>query len=142
MALQDRNNLISEPFVMSGDAEVVDGITIEASQGAITTGAVLGEVTADPGVYKLCVSTATDGSQLPVLLLATADVANSASQQAGMSAYRFGLFNEDALDFGSTTTLDSRIVLQTNFSITLRTALRYAGIRLVSASSLTGYENT
>lgn len=141
MTVQSRNDLNNEPFVLEANAEVVNDITIAASQGAITTGAVLGEVTATPGTYKVCVHTATDGSQLPKLLLATPDVADSGSVTANLSAYRSGLFNEDQLDFGGTTTLDSRLVIESNIDLTMRDALRMFGLRIAPAISESGYEN-
>jgi len=143
MTIQARNDLNNEPFVLGDDAEVIDDITIEASQGDLEVGAVLGEVTADPGVYKLCDHTATDGSQLPKLFLAE-EVADNVAQQSGKSAYRFGLFDENQLAFGGTTDLDSRLVLSTDDSLdaTMRDCLRMFGLRTAPGVSVSGYENS
>lgn len=140
MTIQARTDNTNEPLVLSDDAEVIDGITIEAAQGALTAGAVLGEVTADPGVYALVDHTAVDGTQLPKLIL-SADLANDAAQQTGISAYRLGMFAAEKLTFGGTTTLDSRLVIQTNIDLTMRDALRMFGMRTATTLSLTGFEN-
>lgn len=103
---EDNNN---EPFVLDASAEVIDGVSLTASQGAITRGAVLGEVDATPGVYSLCDIASTDGSEIPKLLLATLDVADDASPTTGLQAYNGGLFDENQLVFGGTTDLDSRL---------------------------------
>lgn len=140
MAIQSRVDNVNEPLVIGYDAEVIDGITIEAAQGDLLAGAVLGEVTADPGVYALCDSAAVDGTQLPKLILSQ-DLANAVGQQTGQSGYMFGLFAAEKLTFGGTTTLESRLVIQTNIDLTMRDALRMFGLRTANTVSLTGYEN-
>lgn len=140
MTVQARIDNNNEPLVLSDDAEVISGITIKAAQGDLLAGAVLGEVTATPGVYALVDSTAINGTQLPKLIL-SADLANDAGQQTGQSAYRLGVFAEEKLSFGGTTDLDSRLVLQTNIDLTMRDALRMFGMRTATTVSLTGYEN-
>jgi len=143
MTIQSRIDNNNEPLVLSDDAEVRQGITIKASQGDLVAGAVLGEVTADPGVYALVDTTATDGSQLPKMILAE-DVADDAGQQTGITGYETGLFAEEKLTFGGTSDLDSRITLSTDDSldITARDALRMMGLRTRTTVSLTGFENT
>ena len=106
--IQVRANHDNEPFVLDDTAEVLDGITLAAEQGNLTIGAVLGEVTATPGTYKLCDAIATDGSEIPKLLLATADVASDGSPTTNLSAYTTGLFDENQLVFGGDTDKDTR----------------------------------
>ena len=106
--IQVRANHDNEPFVLDDTAEVLDGITLAAEQGDLTIGAVLGEVTATPGTYKLCDAIATDGSEIPKLLLATPDVASDGSATTNLSAYTTGLFDENQLVFGGSTDKDTR----------------------------------
>jgi len=108
-AIQVRQNNNNEPFVMDDSAEVIDGIILAASQGALTIGAVLGEVSATPGTYKLVDYTAQDGSNIPKLLLATPDVANSISTTSNLSGYNEGMFDENQLVFADGTDIDSRL---------------------------------
>lgn len=108
MAYQIRANNDNEPFVLDDTAEVLDGITLAAAQGDLTIGAILGEVTATPGTYKLCDAIATDGSEIPKLILATADVDSDASTQTNLSAYSGGLFDENQLVFGGDTDIDTK----------------------------------
>ena len=106
--IQVRANHDNEPFVLDDTAEVLDGITLAAEQGDLTIGAVLGEVTLTPGTYKLCDAIATDGSEIPKLLLATPDVASDGSPTTNLSAYSAGLFDENQLVFGGLTDKDTR----------------------------------
>ena len=108
MTIQVRANYDNEPFVLDDSAEVVDAITLAASQGALTIGAVLGEITGTPGIYNLVDKTATDGSQLPKILLATPDVVDVAAITENLSAYLKGLFDENQLVFAAGTTIDDR----------------------------------
>ena len=107
--VQIRADIDNEPFVLDDSAEVVDGLKLAASQGAITIGAVLGEVSATPGTYKLCDYTAQDGSNVPKKLLATPSVADSVSVTENLSGYNEGLFDENQLVFASGTDIDSRL---------------------------------
>jgi hypothetical protein len=110
MSIQTRINNNNEPFVLDDTAEVIDGITLAASQGDLSGGyAVLGEVTATPGTYKVCDYAAEDGSQIPKLILATRGIIDDASPQTGLSAYTRGLFDENQLIFGGSTDLTSRL---------------------------------
>ena len=106
--IQVRTNHDNEPFVLDDSAEVLDGITLAAEQGNLTIGAVLGEVTATPGTYKLCDVLSTDGSEIPKLLLATPDVASDGSPTINLSAYTTGLFDENQLVFGGSTIKSTR----------------------------------
>lgn len=107
--IQVRAENNNEPFVLDDTAEVLDGITLAAQQGDITRGAVLGEVTATAGTYKVCDAIATDGSEIPKLLLSTLDVASDASTTTNLSAYTRGLFDENQLVFGGSTDIDTRL---------------------------------
>jgi len=107
--VQIRADIDNEPFVLDDTAEVIDGITLAASQGALVRGAVLGEVSATPGTYKVVNRAAQDGSNIPKLLLATREVDDDASAQENLSAYNEGLFNENQLTFAGDTDLDSRL---------------------------------
>ena len=107
--IQVRTNHNNEPFVLDDSAEVIDGIILAASQGAITRGAVLGEVSATPGTYKLVDYTAQDGSNIPKKLLATKDVVDSVAVTENLSCYNEGLFDENQLVFASGTDIDSRL---------------------------------
>lgn len=139
--IQVRVDNTNEPLVLSSDARMRTGITIEASAGDLLAGTVLGEVTADPGVYLPVDATATDGSQLPKLILAE-DVADNVAQQAGKSAYEGGVFAEEKLAFGGTTDLDTRLVIETNIDLTMRDALRMFGLFTAPTVSLSGFENS
>ena len=112
MAYQIRADNDNEPFVLDDTAEVLDEITLAALQGDLTIGAVLGEVTATPGTYKLCDALATDGSEIPKLILATPDVDSDAATQENLSAYSGGLFDENQLVFGGDTDIDTRLNLE------------------------------
>ena len=107
--VQIRSDINNENFVLDDTAEVVDGITLAASQGALVRGAVLGEISATPGTYNLVDRTALDGSNIPKLLLATREVANVAAAQENLSAYNEGLFDEKQLAFALGTDLNSRL---------------------------------
>ena len=107
--VQIRSDINNENFVLDDTAEVVDGITLAASQGALARGAVLGEISATPGTYNLVDRTALDGSNIPKLLLATREVANIAEAVENLSAYNEGLFDEKQLVFAGGTDLDSRL---------------------------------
>lgn len=145
MAIQVRQNNDTEPFVLDDTAEVLDNITLGASQGqALTIGAVLGEVTATPGTYTLVNSDAADGSQMPKLILATPDVASDASTQT-VSAYSRGLFDENQLVFGGTVDLTTRFVIGSDGSfkneMSMRDALRMFNIRVAPGISVSAYQN-
>lgn len=142
--IQVRTDNNNEPLVLSDNAILRQGIIIEASQGDLLAGAVLAEVTADPGVYILIDDVAAvDGTRFPKLILAE-DVADDAGQQSGISAYEIGSFSEEKLSFGGAVDLDSRIVVSAAdfINMTVRDALRAMGIFTVKTDSLSGFENT
>jgi hypothetical protein len=105
-AIQVRQNNTNEPLVMDSDAKVIYPITIAASQGALVAGAVLGEISGTPGTYKLVDKEATDGTQIPSLILATEAVANSVSTTTLQSGYSAGLFDSEQLSFAAGTDID------------------------------------
>ena len=106
--VQIRSNNDNEPFVLDDSAEVIDGLILAASQGALTTGAVLGEITGTPGTYNLVDFEAVDGSEIPKIILATPGVINSVAVTSNLSGYTKGLFDENQLEFASGTTIDDR----------------------------------
>ena len=141
--IQVRNDNNNEPFVLDDTAEIIDGISLTANQGDLTKGAVLGEVTATPGIYLLVDDGSTDGSQFPKLILAE-DVADDTSTITDISAYTAGLFDENQLSFGPGTDLDTRIVTSTDdaLDITMRDAMRQMNLLLAPGISVSGYENS
>ncbi len=142
-AIQVRQNNDNEPFVLDDSAEVIDGITLAAEQGDLTIGAVLGEVTATPGTYKLVACDASDGSQMPKLILATADVDSDGSATENLSAYTAGLFDENQLVFSGTTVLATRLELSSDGSLdaSMRDILRMFNLRVAPTLSVSGFEN-
>ncbi len=104
--IQVRENNNNEPLVLDSDAKLIYPITLAASQGALVRGAVLGEVSGTPGTYKLVDKEATDGSQIPSLILATPAVADDASPTTLLSGYTAGLFDSAQLSFASGTDID------------------------------------
>ncbi len=98
---------------------VTDSVVIAAGQ-TLQAGAVLGMVS-DTGKYVLMDSTATDGSQNPVAILAQ-DVDASAGDTIA-TVYLTGEFNSDALVFGGTDTVDTPLGVGT-----IKDALRMVGI--------------
>jgi hypothetical protein len=93
-------------------------VTILANAGALTSGTVLGRITAS-GKYINSLSAASDGSQTPDVILAE-DIANSGSDQTA-SVYFAGVFNESGLVLGSAHTVAS-----------IREGLRLKGIHLLA----------
>jgi len=79
---------------------VVKQVTIKSGQ-SLARGAVLGEITASPGVYNLVDKTAEDGSQTAKLVLAEA-VDATLADTVGV-AYETGVFNPDALGLADGT---------------------------------------
>lgn len=87
--------------LLVGDYPVaVRAVTIAGGQGVLTRGTVLGEAS---GKYLLSVSAATDGSQVPALVLAV-DVDTTAGDTK-KSAYASGGFDAAKLIFGEGHTI-------------------------------------
>jgi hypothetical protein len=104
-----------------GSAEI--GFTITAGSTAFVAGdGFLLNQTQTQGNYILSVSTASDGSQVPSAILADNADASAGPVKAG--AYVFGEFNQNAINFDSSWTLN-----------TLYPALRQYGIFLKFAVS-------
>src|SRR5690606_20171681 len=83
---------------------VADAITLAAGQGILPVGAVLGKVTAT-GVYKLCDSTAEDGSNEVACILAV-EVDTGAGDPVAASGWFTGEYNVNALTFGGEDTAE------------------------------------
>lgn len=79
---------------------LVSAVTVKAGQ-SLARGAVLGEITASPGVYNLVDKTAVDGSQSAKSILAEA-VDATLADTVGV-AYETGVFNPDALSLAEGT---------------------------------------
>ena len=80
---------------------LVKGVTLEAGQGKLKRGTVLGKVTAT-GKYKKVVNSANDGSEVADCILA--DDTDTTTGDATAVAYRTGHFNRKALIFGGSDT--------------------------------------
>lgn len=90
--------------------------TLVAGQN-LKRGALLGKVTTG-GAYKLSLSTASDGSEVPTAVLVHDTDATSAAQE--ILFYERGDFNQAAVTFGAAHTAD-----------TVRAGLRTLGITLI-----------
>lgn len=75
---------------------VTQPITVLTGQGVLARGTVLGQITAS-GKYKVSVSSASDGSQVPAAILA--DVADTTAGDAAGGGYLTGEFNSNALTY-------------------------------------------
>ena len=76
---------------------------VNVTAGNYTRGTVLGKIT-ESGKYKLSVSSVSDGSQIPVAILA--ENVNAESEDKRAVVYFTGEFNSDALTFDSSFTED------------------------------------
>jgi len=83
---------------------LVKGVTLEAGQGELKRGTVLGKVTAT-GKYKAVNSANEDGSEVADCILAD-DVDTTAGDVTAV-AYKTGYFNRKALVFGGDDTADT-----------------------------------
>jgi len=114
---------VSDAFVpdqlIAGPLQLVtDTVTLISGQ-TLTRGAVLGKITAS-GKYTLSLAAATDGSEVPSVILADDVDASGGDKLAGV--YLAGEFNAGAMTFGTGHTAAST-----------KDALRDAGIHLKSA---------
>lgn len=82
---------------------LVKGVTLEAGQGELKRGTVLGKVTAT-GKYKAVNSANEDGSKVADCILA--DDVDTTAGDATAVAYRTGHFNRKALLFGGSDTAE------------------------------------
>jgi hypothetical protein len=104
--------------LLAGDYPVVtDEVTIVTGQ-TLTRGAVLGKITAS-GKHALCDSTASDGSQAPVCVLAE-DCDASAADKTGVPVYLSGAVAETSLAFGGTDTADTHRAALRDLNIYLK----------------------
>jgi len=83
---------------------LVKGVTLEAGQGELKRGTVLGKVTAS-GKYKVVNSANEDGSEVADCILA--DDTDTTDGDVTAVAYRTGHFNRKALVFGGSDTADT-----------------------------------
>lgn len=91
-------------LIAQGNPGTVDEpITLESGQN-LTRGTLLGKITAS-GKYKISATGAGDGSETPSAIL-TSDTDASAGDKK-TSAYVAGVFNQNALTFGSGHTASS-----------------------------------
>lgn len=78
---------------------LMEGVTIKTGQGTLSRGSVLGIETAT-GKAILCDANATDGSKVAKYILAE-DSISTASADVIATCYLTGIFNRDALIFGT-----------------------------------------
>ena len=83
---------------------LVKGVTLEAGQGKLKRGTVLGKVTAT-GKYKVVNSANADGSKVADCILA--DDVDTTTGDVTAVAYRTGHFNRQALAFGGSDKADT-----------------------------------
>ena len=102
--------------------DVVPAVTesIVLDTGNLTRGAVLGRITAT-GKYVLSASAASDGSQVPVAILA--EDANATSADVVTVAYLSGEFNTVALTLGAGHSVASISAGMRDLNIYLKTNL-------------------
>lgn len=82
---------------------LVKGVTLAKGQGVLKRGTVLGVITAS-GLAKAVDKSKADGSQTAAFIL-TDDVDTSQATDVRATGYISGIFNGNALFFGSTDTL-------------------------------------
>jgi hypothetical protein len=106
--------------LIAGEFKIVtSNITVLSGQGILKRGTVVGAVTAS-GKYIVSIKTATDGSQVPIAILA--DDVDATSADAIGGAYQTGEFNVNALIYDTGWT-----------ALTLGAALRPYSIFVKSA---------
>lgn len=99
------------------------GITLEAASGIVEKGTVLGVITAS-GIAVPVDSTATDGSQNPICVLAeTIDTAVLTKA----IAYRCGYFFRDALIFGGDDTYETHEIEMQRLGLFMTAAVNTKG---------------
>lgn len=123
MAIQENLSCAADNLFAGTQVQpvVADVVVLDKSiNGDVVRGTVLGRITAS-GRYVPVNSIATDGSGVPVCILAeTVTVSSTADKPA--PAYFTGEFNQDALVFGGSDTFEDH-----------KEALRARGIFLKSA---------
>jgi hypothetical protein len=94
-----------ELSLLASDHPTIESVvTVASGAGALAAGAVLGRITAN-GKYVLSLAAATDGSEVPRAVLATAVDATNADADA--IAYSAGHLLASKLTFGDGHTADS-----------------------------------
>lgn len=142
---QTRVNQRNDSFVLRG-ARTRDGFTaIQYATAALLAGTVMSRISASGKLTPFITAslTATDGSQLPLYLLAE-DVDATGGDIANVEVYILGEYADYGILFtDGTEDLDSVTTLATGgLALTVREALRLAGIVAVDADDdITGYEN-
>jgi len=96
------------------------GVKIESGQN-LSKGALIGKVTST-GKYKLSLSAATDGSQVPIYILG--DDADATSGDLNCLAYVSGMFNARQVTFGTGHTFESVFAQLQASGITLTQAIK------------------
>lgn len=123
MAIQESFSYVADNLFAGTQVQpvVADEVVLDKGiDGEVVRGTVLGRITAS-GNYVPVDSTATDGSEVAVCILAeTVTVSSTADKPA--PAYFTGEFNQDALVFGGSDTFEDH-----------KEALRARGIFLKSA---------
>ena len=142
---QARTDQFNYSFVIEG-AKTRDGFTVKQhAAAALTKGDVMGRISTGGKLTPIVTAalTATDGSQMPMYILAE-DVDATGGDIANVSVYEAGTFADWGVTFADAETLASITVLATGgLAMTVREALKLAGILVVdSDNTITGYENS
>lgn len=140
--IQVRNDSDNEPLVLGDGAEFIDGVVLASGQGALTKGAVLGEIGSGATYVPVTIASGATGENFPKLVLAEDTVA--ASGQTTVSAYTMALLAESKLSFGAGVTLATRVPMSVDESInvSMKDAMRMVGLRTAKHISVSAVENT
>lgn len=106
--------------LLAGDYPAVTDIRTIVSGQDLSRGAVLGKVTAS-GKYTLCDSTAADGSESPVCILA--EDCDASEGDVNAEVFLSGQFNEDQLTYGGTDDADTHRDALRDLNIYLKKAV-------------------
>lgn len=127
----------SEVFLGKNTFESATLINISGSAQSLSHGTVLGRISAS-GKVTLCVSTATDGSQYPIGILATATTAIANNGETNVSFCDYGEVASEKLIFSGAETLST--VLGGRQMRDLIPSLS-RGIKLIASTELTAHDN-
>jgi len=127
----------SEVFLGDNTFEKATLINISGSAQSLSLGTVLGRISAS-GKVTLRVSTATDGSQYPIGILASATVSIANNGETNVSVCDFGQVASDKLVFSGSETLST--VLGGRQMRDLIPSLS-RGIKLIASTELTAHDN-
>ncbi len=106
--------------LLASDYPAVTDIRTIVSGQNLSRGAVLGKITAS-GKYTLCDSTAVDGSENPVCILA--EDCDASDADATAVVFLSGSFNEGQLTFGGADTADDHRDALRDLNIYLKKAV-------------------